>query len=120
MKRLFVIILTVIVFLAIPALAGFGITALWNNIITDVCGFAAINFLQGLGLFFLGQLLSGGFIIALFLLFGSLHGIIHSREHWRNHWHNMTDEQRRDFILRRREHFGFPKHPYSEDNAAER
>ncbi|MDE5788683.1 MAG: hypothetical protein K2H79_09140 [Bacteroidaceae bacterium] len=92
----------------VPAVAGWGITALWNGILSAACGFAAIGFWQGVGLFLLGQLLSGGFLLGLFLIGGCIRAIGHPRADWRGHWHNMTDEQRREFIERRhREHFGF-------------
>lgn len=97
-------------FLAIiPGLAGWAITALWNSILTVACGFATISFWQGVGIFLLGQILSGGFAIAMFLIGGSFHAFRHHRDNdWRGHWRNMTDEQRREFIERRRhEHFGF-------------
>lgn len=106
----------------VPAVAGLGITALWNGILPTACGFAAIGFWQGVGLFFLGQLLSGGFLLGLFLLGGCFHAIGHPRADWRGHWHNMTDEQRREFIQRRhREHFGFRRRAAQggEEHAAE-
>ena len=67
MKRTFKIFATILVLIAVPVLAGLGIMALWNGIVTTICGFSAITFLQGVGLFLLGQLLSCGFIIPLFL-----------------------------------------------------
>ena len=111
MKRIFKIFATLLVMIAIPALAGLGIMALWNGIVTTICGFTAITFLQGAGLFFLGQLLSSGFIIPLFLGVGSCHLIRHQRGDWRDHWHKMSDEERREFIQRRREMFGFRNRP---------
>ena len=106
MKKVIKIFLMLILLAGVPALAALGIEALWNGIVVPVCGFSVIGFGEGLGLFFLGQLLSGGFLFALFLLFGGLHSIVHHRHDWHNRWHNMTDEQRREFILRRRELFG--------------
>ena len=97
--------------IAVPALAGLGVMALWNGIITTICGFSAITFFQGVGLFLLGQLLSSGFIIMLFLGFGSFHAIFHNHGDWRDHWHKMSDEERREFIQRRREMFGFRNRP---------
>ena len=111
MKRTYKIFATLLVMIAVAALAGLGIMALWNGIVTTICGFQAITFLQGVGLFFLGQLLSSGFIIPLFLGFGSLHAIRHHRGDWRDHWHKMSDEERREFIQRRREMFGFRNRP---------
>lgn len=89
---------------AVPALAGYGIMWLWNMIVPGITTFTAITFWQGVGLFFLGQLLSAGFIVGFVLLGGiSHHGISHHGHHSR--WHNMTDEQRREFIARRRQWF---------------
>ncbi len=120
MKKTIKIFAVLITLMAVPALAGLGIMALWNSIIAAACGFAIINFWQSTGLFVLGQLLSGGFLLLLFMLFGSIHAISHHREDWHNHWHNMTDEQRREFILRRREHFGFCNHYHNAEDASER
>lgn len=120
MKKASKIFFTLIVLMAIPALAGLGIQFLWNGIITGACGFAAITFWQSVGLFLLGQLLSGGFILALFIGFWSLHAIMNPRGDLHAHWHNMTDEERRNFILRRREHFGFHNRQPNEENAAQK
>ena len=111
MKRTFKIFATLLVLLAVPVLAGLGIMALWNGIVTTICGFKAITFLQGAGLFFLGQLLSSVFIIPLFLGLGSLHALRHKSGDWRDHWHKMSDEERREFIQRRREMFGCRNRP---------
>ena len=111
MKRTFKIFATLLVLIAIPALAGLGIMALWNGVVTTICGFTYITFFQSVGLFLLGQILSSGFIIPLFLGFGSLHAIRHHRGDWRDHWHKMSDEERREFIQRRREMFGFRNRP---------
>lgn len=108
-----------IVFLAITALAGIGIMALWNSLVTSICGFAAITFWQSIGFFLLGQLLSGGFLVMLLILMGCLHGLTHHHEEWHDHWHKMTDKERREFILRRREHFGFHNRPKKEDDITE-
>lgn len=110
MKKAIKTLATLAVLLAVPALAGLGIMALWNCIIPAVCGFASITFYQAVGLFLIGQLMSSGFIIALFGGFGSIHAIIHPRRDWHGHWHNMSEEERRKLILRRREFFGFRNH----------
>ena len=119
MKRTFKIFVTLLVLIAVPVLAGLGIMALWNGIIPSTCGFHEITFYQAIGLFLLGQLLSTGFIMALFFGFWSLHAIVHSHGDWRNHWHNMSDKERLEFIKRRREHFGFHKHIHTVENASE-
>ena len=118
MKKAFKIFVTLIAMLAIPALAGLGILALWNGIVTAVCGFAAITFYQAVGLFLLGQLLSSGFIIALLFGFGSLHTIIRHRGDWHDHWHKISNEERREFIQRRREMFSFRNRPGNGDDAS--
>lgn len=118
MKKTFRTLVTLLVLLAIPALAGLGIMALWNGIVSGVCGFAAITFYQAVGLFLLGQLLGSGFIIPLFIGFGSLHAIRHHHhEDWRDHWHKMSDEDRREFIQRRREMFSFRNRPDNGEDA---
>ena len=118
MKKAIKIFIILVVLITVPALAGVGIMALWNNIVTAICGFAAITFNQAVGMFLLGQLLSGGFIIALFFGFGSLHAIAHTRKNWHDHWHNMSDEERLEFIKRRREGFGFRNHHNNIDDAS--
>lgn len=104
-KTIVILFLFLVLF---PTLAGLAVTALWNGIMPAVCGFAVITFWQGVGMFALGQILTGGVLIAIFLCLGGLHAISHHRGEWHSHWHNMTPEQRREFIeRRRREHFGF-------------
>lgn len=117
-KTIFLILLIAAI---IPALASLAITALWNSVLTAACGFAAISFWQGIGLFLLGQILSGGFIIAIFAIGGGLHRIFHDHDHdWHSHWHNMSAQQRREFIERRRsEHFRFRNQSASTENAAD-
>lgn len=107
MKTIAKIFMVMTVIVAIPMLAGIGIMALWNSLVTSICGFAAITFWQSVGFFLLGQLLSGGFLIMLLLLMGGIHNIVHHHGEWHDHWHKMTDEERREFILRRRKHFRF-------------
>lgn len=121
MKKIFKSVVTLMVFIAvIPSLAGVAITYLWNSILVTVCGFAVIGFWQGVGLFLLGQIMTGGFIIAPFLIGGSLHKIFHHDGDWHSHWHSLTKEQKREFIERRRmEHFGFRNHKTPDADAAE-
>lgn len=119
MKKFIKITLMLAAVLAVPALAGAGITALWNAIIPTVCGFAAITFPQGVGLFMLGQLLCGGFLVMLFAVIGGIHSIGHNSGDWHDHWHKMSDRERREFILRRRSRFGFRNNPQTDGDAAE-
>lgn len=97
----------------VPLVAGWATMSLWNCILTSVCGFASIGLWQGVGLFVLGQILSGGFILGCFLVMGALHHAVGHRRRGDlgSHWHNMTDEERRAFI-ERRGRFGF-RHNHS-------
>ena len=113
MKKLIKTLSLLLLFVTvIPAIASCAIMALWNSVAVTACNFAAITFWQAAGFFFLGQMLSGGMILGLFMMGGGIHAIIHhdSGRHWSHHWHNMTDEQRREFIEQRRELFNFHKH----------
>lgn len=112
-------VISLLFLVVFPALAGLAVTALWNSIIPAVCGFQAITFWQGTGLFILGQILTGGFLLALFFIGGGIHALGHRHGEWKSHWHNMTDEQRREFINRRREHFGFRNRQNMSENAAD-
>lgn len=118
-KALKAIAISILFLIVFPPLAGIAVMALWNSLIPAICGFAAITFWQGVGLFILGQILSGGFLFALFFIGGGIHALGHHRGEWKSHWHNMTDEQRREFITLRRQHFGFAPHRNKSDNAAE-
>ena len=121
MKKIIATTVTILIFLvAIPALAALAITVLWNAILVNSCGFAAIGFWQGAGLFLLGQILTGGFVFGIFLVGGSLHRIVHHEGGRHSNWHGMTMEQRREFIeRRRREHLGFRNHNTADTDAAE-
>lgn len=103
----------------VPALAGLAVTALWNNVVVAACGFAAIGFWEGVGLFVFGQILTGGFVLGLFMLGGSVHAIgHHDRGDWGRHWHKMSDEQRAEFINRRRARFGFRESSQADGDGA--
>lgn len=119
MKKIIKVIATILVFLvAIPLLVGFATMILWNNILTTACGFSIINLWQGVGIFILGQLLSGGFILGCFFAVGCIHRInVPHRGGLRHHWHNMTEEERREFIERRAS-FGF-RHNHQNNGDAE-
>lgn len=106
MKKAAKTIVSLLLFLAVlPGLAGLAVTALWNSLIPSLCGFAAISFWQGVGLFFLGQFLTGGFLLVMILGIGGLHAIFHHPDELKAHLHFMTGDQRREFINRRRAHF---------------
>lgn len=113
-------VILVTFFAVIPALASLAITALWNAVLVSACGFAAIGFWEGAGLFLLGQFLTGGFIIGLLILLGSLHRVFHHHGDWAAHWHGMTDSERREFIeRRRREHHMFHHSAIDREDAAQ-
>lgn len=121
MKKAFKTSFILLLFLIIlPALAGLAVTALWNGIIPAVCGFAAITFWQGTGLFIMGQILTGGVLLALVLIGSGIHVIGHHHDGWQKHWHSMSDEQRREFIeRRRRDHSGLRNRQNKSEDAAE-
>lgn len=93
----------ILIGLAILVFVGAGIVmALWNGIITAVCGFAAVGYWQAMGLLALGLTLSGGGFV---FLIGLAH-IVFPHHHSSRHelfrkWHHMTDEQRRVFLASR-------------------
>jgi len=79
-----------------------GVMLLWNLLMPVIFGLVTINFWQALGLLILTRLLFGGF------KFGRK-GMIHHRMHENpihKRWKNMTPEQRKEFIERRKK-FGF-------------
>ncbi|MBD5234605.1 MAG: hypothetical protein HDS65_10590 [Bacteroidales bacterium] len=103
----FKMIVALAVLVGLAALVALGVMALWNGFVPEICGFSTITYWQAVGLLALGQLLSGGIIMVLFVFFGSLHALVHPHKDWRNHWHNMSEEERQEFINRRRELWGF-------------
>jgi len=89
------------VLMGFAALAAFTTAAmlLWNWLITDIFGLAAINFWQTLGLLALSRLLFGGFDKQ----WGG-HG---GREHdfhnpVRERWEKMTNEERHEWFRKNR------------------
>ena len=106
MKKLFKFVLFLFVWaVVIPSVAGCGIMWLWNLLLPSLCGFATIGFVEAVGLFFLGQLLSAGFVAGVMLLGAVFHACSIHPHHHHGHWHEMTDEQRREFFERRRQWF---------------
>jgi hypothetical protein len=88
------------VMMGLAAIVGFSAVTmlLWNWLIPGVFGLAAINFWQALGVLALTRILFGGFGHRE-MMRGMRNGNpIHDK------WVKMTDEQRREFINRRREH----------------
>jgi hypothetical protein len=106
------------VLLGLAAIAGFSaaVMLLWNALLPQIFGIAAINFWQALGLLVLCRILFGSFGG-----FGGKHWMSHAHTHFhKNHirekWLNMTSEERKEFIKNRR-HFGhgFGHHFFSEE-----
>lgn len=88
----------------VAALSGI-IMVLWNLLIPDIFGLTIINFWQALGLFALARLLFGRFGG------GRGGGCGHEFDpmkggYMSEKWANMTAEQRKEFICKRRK-FGF-------------
>ncbi|GAB3432416.1 hypothetical protein [Niabella aquatica] len=72
------------------------IMLLWNWLVPGIFGLTVINFWQALGLFLLARILFGRFGF-------SRNRMMHERRnHIRDKWRNMTPEQRKEFINRRR------------------
>jgi len=95
---------------AVASALGAAVMLLWNWLAPDLFGFAEIGFLQALGLFALCKLLIGGL---------GFHGRGPGRHFHKNKmekinrfrelhdkWLNMTPEERRDFVKRRKAFFG--------------
>jgi len=90
-------------FLFLLAVAGFSAVTmlLWNALLPDLFGIASINFWQALGLLALSRILFSGMSMgAMKRLHRHHHNYVYDK------WMNMTPEQRKRFIDRRR-HFGF-------------
>lgn len=90
-----------LVFVAMAAVFSVAVMLLWNALIPTIFGLVAINFWQALGLLVLARILFGGF--GHRGMMGGLGGMrrdnpIHEK------WMKMTDEQRKEFIDRRRKH----------------
>ncbi len=103
MKKAFKILLPIIIFfVVIPGCAGYAILSLWNSILTAACGFSAISFWQSIGIFLLGQIISGGFVLGCFFLAGCIHHATgHHGKSLGHRWQGMTDEERERFMKRR-------------------
>lgn len=88
----------ILILVAIP----FIIMLIWNAVIPSILGLSIINYWQSLGLFILCRILFGGF------RFGAggrgFHGMGENPIHEK--WKNMTSEERKEFIEKRRK-FGF-------------
>jgi hypothetical protein len=100
----------------LAAIAGFAAVfmLLWNALLPQIFGIAAINFWQSLGLLALFAGLSKFTVLAAFLgMRGYRRNPIHEK------WLKMSDEERREFIKKRRFGHGHdffdPKEPEKKD-----
>jgi hypothetical protein len=76
---------------------------LWNLLMPAILGLSTINFWQALGLFILSRILFGSFGGGRMMMGGMF---FHHGNPFRDKWMNMTAEQRKEFINKRRK-FGF-------------
>ena len=88
-------------FVAMAAVFGVAVMFLWNTLIPTIFGLTVINFWQALGLLVLARILFGGF--GHRGMMGGM-GRMHHSSPIHKKWMKMTDEQRKEFISRRREH----------------
>ncbi|MDR1672195.1 MAG: hypothetical protein LBS09_01835 [Bacteroidales bacterium] len=79
------------------AAIGAVVMLLWNWLLPDIFGFAAINYWQALGLFVLARILFGGFGHGRRIGAG---GNFH-KNLIRDKWMKMTPEERKEFIHKR-------------------
>lgn len=104
-------------FLCVTAVAAAIVMLLWNWLIPLIFGLITISFWQALGLFILARILFGGFGLRRK---GMIHGMMHrgmGENPIHHKWMNMTPEQRREFVEKRRR-FGFKGH-FNMDEFAE-
>jgi hypothetical protein len=92
-----------VVGLAIVAVFGVVVMLLWNALVPDIFGLAAIGFWQALGLLALARLLFGGIG---WKMAGA--GMCRHRNPIHEKWMKMTPEERKEFINKR--HKFFHKH----------
>ncbi|MDR2692565.1 MAG: hypothetical protein LBB73_09850 [Dysgonamonadaceae bacterium] len=88
--------------LGLAVIAGFGAVfmLLWNALLPQIFGIAAINFPQSLGLLILLAGVSKFMAVSAFL---GMRGYRHNPI--REKWMKMTPEERREFIKSRHRHF---------------
>lgn len=94
------VIVFVPVGIAIIALFGYGLMALWNWLMPSLFGFHTITYWQALGLFILCKIFFGGF-----------RGGHKQRGQWKHRmkerWQRMSPEEREKFMQNLRENCGF-------------
>lgn len=100
-KKLFWILPAV---LGIFALLSAVVMVLWNWILPAVTDFRPITYWQAAGLLILTRILFGSFRRG-FGPFGGSHHFHDHRNHLHEKWRNMSEEERAEFINRRRENW---------------
>jgi hypothetical protein len=102
MKKVFQI--SGVILFGAAAVAAFGavVMSLWNWLMPCIFGLAAINFWQALGLFLLAKILFGSFG---YHFHGNMKGRYPTQLHEK--WMKMTNEERKEFMKRRRFGHGF-------------
>ena len=109
-------------FLIIAAAFSAVVMLLWNWLIPSIFGLTAINFWQALGLFAFTRILFGSF--GFFPKARMMREKMHHNHHvggnpYLKKWMKMSDEQRREFIEKRRKFgFGHP-HPFDMEEYGE-
>jgi len=104
------------IILVLLAVAGFSaiVMFLWNALLPDIFGIVSINFWQACGLLALSRILFGGVTGLMRHLHHEHNAFHHPHNLIREQWKNMTPEQRKIFIDKRKR-FGF-RHPFDKDN----
>ncbi len=94
----------VAIFLAGIIVLSAAVMILWNLLIPSIFGLGVINFWQALGLFILIRILFVGLGKG-----GMMRSPFHNKNHMHKKWAKMSDEQRKEFINKRRQSgFGYP------------
>lgn len=98
-------------FLLIVAGLSAIVMLLWNWLMPNIFGLITINYWQALGIFILARILFDGFGVGKKMN----HKMHHRGKHndFQNKWMNMSPEQRKEFIEKRRK-FGFG-HPFAQE-----
>ena len=88
---------------------SFLVWSLWNWLIPSIFGLNSISYIQAIGLFILTKILFGNF---------GLPWRKHRHNGFHQKWEQMTDEERKEFINRRKR-FGFHQHFFDHANSHE-
>jgi hypothetical protein len=96
--------------LAAIAVVGIAVMLLWNWLMPDVFGLAALSFWQALGLLALARILFGGLGHKRWMgMHGARHNPISEK------WAKMTPEEQKEFIRKRRHFFHAHHHHHFDD-----